>query len=140
MGALQMPLCLIFVVVASLMFIVSAHDDFRDHFLRALVLLGVALFVFTESLSALHLLRRVPLLVCRVAVLGTTVIFTATRRLTFRFVRPSFLADPVVLISSVGIIAILTLTGLTAAFSPPNSADAMAYHMPRVVYWAEGSS
>jgi hypothetical protein len=120
--------------------VAPAPDNFRDRFLRTLVVFGVALFVITESLSAFSLLRPTPLLVCWIAVLGAAAIFTATRRHAFRFASPRFLADPVVLICSVGVIAILALTGVTAAFSPPNSADAMAYHMPRVVYWAEQSS
>ena len=115
-------------------------DDFRDRFLRALVLLGVVLFVFTESLGALDLLRRGTLLVCWGIVVVGAVTFAAKRRHTFRFASLSGFGDPVTLICTIGIAAILTLTALTAAYSPPNSADAMAYHMPRIVYWTEQSS
>jgi len=109
----------------------------RDRFLRALVLFGVALVAITESLGAFSLIRPGPLILCWSAVLLVALVYAARR--PFRF-GTSLSSDPIVVVSTAGIVAILALTAVTAAFSPPNSADAMAYHMPRVVYWAEQSS
>ncbi len=132
-----MTLCLLLSVLAGLTLAIPG-DGIRERFLRSVVVFGAALVVITESLGAFDLLRRGPLVLCWLAVLLSTVF--AVRRKRFQLGLKPLSADPVVLVCLIGVIAILILTAITAAFSPPNSADAMAYHMPRVVYWAEESS
>jgi hypothetical protein len=106
----------------------------RDTFLRTAVFLGVALFLGTEILGAFTLLRPIPLAIWWILVLAAGLVPIGKPH----FSKPAF--DPVTILALLGIAAILILTAATAAFSPPNSADAMAYHMPRVVYWAEQNS
>ena len=120
----------------------------RDRFLRALVLLGAAVWFITELLSGFDAIRRAPLIVCWL--LAAAAVFVTLRHDHFakrshdrkgvlaRFVKSRF--DFPIAACFAGCVAILVLTAITAAFSPPNSADAMAYHMPRVVYWAEQAS
>jgi hypothetical protein len=107
----------------------------RDRVLRGVVLFGVALLVVTEALGAFHALSRIPLVIAWLLFLAAVL-----PRCRFTIARPTFRFDPVVGLCALGILAILTLTAITAVFSPPNSSDAMAYHMPRVVYWAEQHS
>ncbi len=106
-----------------------------DRFLRAVVILGVALWFSTEALSVMRQLRRGPVMLWWSIAALAGILYLVKRPPALRF-----RADWVVWIAWAGVAALVTLTAVTAAFSPPNSADAMAYHMPRVIYWAEQAS
>jgi hypothetical protein len=108
----------------------------RDFLLRALVLFGAVVALLTEILSPFQLLRRAPLTAAWLAV-G----LSAAALVYFR--RPKFARVSVrpVETAITGVIAVIAgIVGLIAILSPPNSADAMAYHMPRVIYWAQSGS
>jgi Dolichyl-phosphate-mannose-protein mannosyltransferase len=105
--------------------------NMRGFFLAAVVLIGAATVLVTEVLSAFTLIRPAALAVFWILVAGFTV-----RAIRLR--KPK--TEPFVVLSVGAIAAILVITATTAAFSPPNSTDAMAYHLPRVIYWAEQSS
>jgi hypothetical protein len=104
-----------------------------EAWLRSCVYLGAAVVVITEALGACGLIRRLPL---AVAWLAAAVLWLRLLRPSLRIGRPGWL-DGVLL----GAVALLVLlVGLTALLSPPNSADAMSYHLPRVVYWSQAGS
>ena len=125
---------------AALWWAAAAADGWRDRFLRAAVAFGLTVVLATEMLSAFGLLRRGPMVaVWSVALLAALARGWRTRRpAPWRDMRPR--VDAIILLAIVGCLAIVIATGVTAAYSPPNSTDAMAYHMPRVVYWAEQGS
>lgn len=109
----------------------------RDYLLRTLVLLAVVAALLTEFLSAFHWLRRGPLAAAwLIVVLGIAFIKYRATGCTFRKRRLGLFEAATI----ATIAAIAGVVGFTAILSPPNSADAMAYHMPRVVYWAQAGS
>src|SRR5579871_4270808 len=123
----------------------------RDTVVRCLVLFGAATALLTELLSPFHLLRRGPLTIAWACVI-------VAGALLFRRAKARYFASlpdctgriavsaratrlwPFEIAVSATILAIAAAVGLSAWLSPPNSADAMAYHMPRVVYWAQSGS
>ena len=93
------------------------------------MLFGTATLAITELLSPFHLLERGPLLI------AWTLTLAAWWRFSGRISRPSPATYEWVLAALVAVPVLLA-----AVLSPPNSADAMAYHLPRVVYWAQAQS
>jgi len=90
---------------------------------------GTVTLVLTELLSPFHLLTRGPLAAAWLVAVVAWVRFRPRVRVKWQFhpLESSFAAI---------ILAMGAVVALTAMLSPPNSADAMAYHLPRVVYWA----
>lgn len=105
----------------------------RDYLLRSAVFLGTAALALTELLSPFHLLSRWPLAGAWLlaAIAWTLLVSRAAVKWRSRPVEAGFAA----IIAAIG-----GVVALTAILSPPNSADAMAYHLPRVVYWAQSGS
>src|SRR5205814_6307361 len=112
--------------------------DMRDALLRGLVVLGVCVAVLTEALGALHWLRRTPLAIAWLLILIAAIWLIATRHHT---IRPNFHSlRPFDWLIAAGVAAVSIITLIIALVGAPNSADAMSYHMPRVLYWAQSAS
>jgi len=111
-------------------------EGLRDRFLRLLAGFGLALVILTEGLGAFHAIHRGPLL-AGWAIAALILAGIASRK-PIAWPKPRF--DLIVALCCPALAGIFALTAMVAIASPPNSADAMAYHMPRVVYWAEQAS
>jgi len=123
--------------------IYARGNGWRTSFLTASILWGVLLVFITELLS----LRR---LVTFPWVLGSwgfvvaalAVIYSRIKR---RIPRPNQLSrpadfEPWSVFLLCGVISIVLITGLVAWLAPPNTDDAMSYHMSRVAHWQQNHS
>jgi 4-amino-4-deoxy-L-arabinose transferase-like glycosyltransferase len=111
------------------------EPTFRSACLTFAVLAGTLVVSMTEALGAVHALTRAGSIAIAVTVAALAAIVLLRRRPS---VPRSIKWMDAALIAS--LCAILGIVAFTALLSPPNSADTMAYHMPRVLYWAQQSS
>jgi len=121
--------------------VVGLHKThrWREAALRALVLFGALAALITESLGAFGLVHRGSL--C--AAWGLAILAAVVHRRRAAVRGPVPCRRPMGVIDwllSACIATMVLIVGFIALRSPPNSADAMAYHMPRVVYWAQQRS
>ena len=108
----------------------------RDYLLRGCVMAGAVTAWLTEALGAFHLLRPVPAALAWLAVAVAVALYLYRRPPPFH----RFALRPLETLIAVGIAWIVVLVAVAAWFSPPNSHDVLAYHLPRVIYWMQSGS
>lgn len=118
--------------------------DARLSFLKASILWGGFVTLFSEALSPLHLLKQAGL----AAVWGGTaigLIVWASRRGAFRLLgdrlcrsAPHVPGSDRFLLG--GLLFLLLLLLVVAWIAPPGNVDSLLYHMARVVHWAQQGS
>jgi Dolichyl-phosphate-mannose-protein mannosyltransferase len=101
-------------------------------YLRGSVACGAFAVAITELLSAAHLLTRPALFVAWILAAACAIPLIKKPSLT----RPGPVDSLLISI----IATILAICAFIALKSPPNSTDAMAYHLPRVLFWAQQRS
>src|SRR5262249_12273691 len=116
--------------------------DARRAFVIAAVIWGFSLTLFVESLSVPLELTRVALTLCWLATILICVAYLLTRpptlgqaektKFPFQHFPPLNGWSRLLLLATA---TLMSLIGITALFSPPNTGDVVFYHMPRVVMW-----
>src|SRR5262245_11753240 len=132
-------------LIAYLAIFQIAHQQCRDvrrAFVIAALIWSLSLTLFVESLSVPRELTRVALTFCWLATILICVGYLLTRPPTpgqaekTKVPFPGF--PPLNGWSRLLLLAtaiLMSLIGITALFSPPNTGDVVFYHMPRVVMW-----
>ncbi|MGI8991761.1 MAG: glycosyltransferase family 39 protein, partial [Bryobacteraceae bacterium] len=109
--------------------------------LRAAILFGVTIVALTEALGAFNSLRPWVVRIAWLAILSACVSIAVSRRKSLTIPRTiPRKPDPFSFFGIGGVVAVVALVACTAWFSAPNTYDVIAYHMPRVVYWAQAGN
>jgi hypothetical protein len=111
----------------------------RDLLLRTLVGFGAVALLLTELLGAFGLLRPIPVAIAWVLVVGIGASVIAPRA-RGKWYRPKVRFRGLETVIGAVIASMVGLIALVAILSPPNSYDSLAYHLPRVIYWAQAGN
>ncbi len=106
----------------------------REAVVRASLLWGAGIAVFTELLSLLQAFSYGPVLAGCLGVNVAVAVFLVRRRAGVN--RPVLGSAGVrVMAAALGVLLLLTL--VTAVVAPPNTPDVISYHLPRQLFWIQ---
>ncbi|MBL8177765.1 MAG: hypothetical protein JNK48_24015 [Bryobacterales bacterium] len=107
----------------------------REALLEGCLFAGLAIVLWTETLSVLSLLQSAYAWPCWIAIalFAARSLHIAIRQTT---ISVHWWEYPLAL----ALLSIASIVGATAVLSAPNSVDALAYHLPRIIYWLQQQS
>ncbi len=118
----------------------------RTAFIQAAILWGVLAFLITETLSVFHAVTRAGLSAAWLLVVLATALYVAQFRRSNVRLPARWAAGALSSIDDLDAAFLTAMAviaggvGLVAMAAPPNTLDALAYHMPRIVHWLQNQS
>jgi len=115
----------------------KVRQDWREAFIFASLSWGTAVVACTEMLSLGNYLTFTLLLLFWLGITALSLIyFIRLRKAPY----PPVSFGKIPLLSTIGVIFVISITGMIAISAPPNTWDSMTYHMPRVMHWIQNQS
>lgn len=134
--ALVLPAALTLLILAT----ARGAKSWREAVVTGLVAFGAAVAWTTEILGAFGLLRPAEMFFAWLLVAAGGLLYSLRNRSLAAFPGLPRRTGPFEPFVAASLLLIAVLIGIAAVLSPPNSTDAMSYHLPRVVYWAQAGS
>jgi len=117
----------------------ARRQTWQEALLRATVLSAAAAVLFTESVSLSHNLTRSAVVAGWIVFIGAG-FFWFWQQVPVSKMTPASGRSWLNVLYGVAVGAIVAVVAFTALRSAPNSWDAMAYHLPRILYWVQARS
>jgi hypothetical protein len=111
----------------------------RASWMNAALAWGLLVTAITESLNVFGAISRPGIAIgWSIACAATVALIVKDRKPSARFTRPALTPDLIALLA--GAALIILAVGLTACIAPPNTVDALRYHLPRLVAWLQNGN
>ena len=121
-------------------FVLSA-SGWRRAVVQAMVAFDLATALICEALSRFHALAPVPVAITwLVILLGLACVTWSLLKRNGHIPSLDLGGSTTDKVCLAGIAGIVIVTGLVARVAVPSAADAVSYHMPRIVFWAQSRS
>ena len=108
----------------------------REYFLYTSIYLGIIIVISTEFLSFFNYLNNFSIKLLWLIIFFIALIIISKKKF-FNF---SFTILPHIDYKILFILVVFLLTFITALIYPPNSLDAMSYHLPKVMKWIQNGN
>lgn len=140
---IKLPILLPTLCFLALWYLFALRSDWRISVFKTSVCMAAAAVAVNEILSLFNALTRLNLIAFWAAILLALALLLLRSGDPRRVLRARLeeirswhpARSEKILVAAV--LLLVAFAGLTAALSPPNTFDAMVYHLPRIIYWIE---
>ena len=114
--------------------------NIREFFIWKIVIISLFIVTSTEILSFLNSINTLSIRIFWGFLILTSIVITLFFKKNLFFLKEVNILKNNFNFELIFILIILTLTFINSLIYPPNTLDAMSYHLPKVMHWIQNSN